>query len=51
MRQHGVVIRLTARHDRDGSFCEGYDPRLRLERKQTIMEGHKCCTFRYSLEE
>ncbi len=36
--------------NRDGSFCEGYDPRLKLERKQTIMEGAKCCTFRYSLD-
>jgi hypothetical protein len=36
--------------NRDGTFCEGYDPRLKLERKQTIMEGAKCCTFRYSLE-
>jgi L-2-amino-thiazoline-4-carboxylic acid hydrolase len=37
--------------NRDGSFCEGYDPRLKLERKQTIMEGAKCCTFRYTLED
>ena len=36
--------------NRDGSFCEGYDPRLKLDRKQTIMEGAKCCTFRYRLE-
>ncbi|MBL8789203.1 MAG: L-2-amino-thiazoline-4-carboxylic acid hydrolase [Rhizobiales bacterium] len=36
--------------NRDGSFCEGYDPKLKLDRKQTIMEGHTCCTFRYSLE-
>ena len=32
---------------RDGTFCEGYDPNITLERKQTIMEGAKCCTFRY----
>jgi len=37
--------------NRDGSFCEGYDPRLKLERDQTIMGGAKCCTFRYSLPE
>jgi hypothetical protein len=37
--------------NRDGSFCEGYDPRLKLERKQTIMEGASCCTFRYTLED
>jgi hypothetical protein len=36
--------------NRDASFCEGYDPRMKLERKQTIMEGAKCCTFRYGLE-
>jgi L-2-amino-thiazoline-4-carboxylic acid hydrolase len=33
--------------NRDGTFCEGYDPNITLERKQTIMEGAKCCTFRY----
>jgi hypothetical protein len=33
--------------NRDGSFCEGYDPKMKLERKQTIMEGASCCTFRY----
>ena len=36
--------------NRDGSFCEGYDPRMKLERKQTIMEGAACCTFRYKLD-
>lgn len=34
--------------NRDGSFCEGYDPALKLERQQTIMGGAPCCTFRYS---
>ncbi|WP_421695043.1 L-2-amino-thiazoline-4-carboxylic acid hydrolase [Aestuariivirga sp.] len=33
--------------NRDGTFCEGYDPAITLERKQTIMEGAPCCTFRY----
>lgn len=36
--------------NRDGSFCEGYDPNLKLDRAQTIMGGAKCCTFRYSVE-
>ena len=36
--------------NRDGSFCEGYDPKLKLDRAQTIMGGAKCCTFRYSVE-
>jgi hypothetical protein len=33
--------------NRDGTFCQGYDPAITLERKQTIMEGAPCCTFRY----
>ena len=35
--------------NRDGGFCEGYDPKLVLERNQTIMAGAPCCTFRYRL--
>ena len=34
--------------NRDGTFCQGYDPNITLERRQTIMEGAPCCTFRYS---
>lgn len=34
--------------NRDGAFSEGYDPRLELERPQTIMKGGNCCNFRYS---
>jgi hypothetical protein len=33
--------------NRDGTFCQGYDPNITLERKQTIMDGSSCCTFRY----
>ena len=33
--------------DRDGAFCEGYDPRIELERTQTIMGGASHCDFRY----
>lgn len=33
--------------NRDGTFCEGYDPNIKLDRAQTIMEGASCCTFRY----
>jgi hypothetical protein len=36
--------------NRDGTFCQGYDPNITLERKQTIMEGAACCTFRYRYE-
>ena len=37
--------------NRDGSFCEGYDPKLRLERTQTIMQGASHCDFRYTYDE
>jgi hypothetical protein len=33
--------------NRDGSFCEGYDPKLKLTRTQTIMNGAAHCDFRY----
>jgi hypothetical protein len=36
--------------NRDGAFCEGYDPKLKLERNQTIMQGATHCDFRYSYE-
>ena len=36
---------------RDGTFCEGYDPKLKLERTQTIMQGASHCDFRFRYEE
>ena len=36
--------------NRDGAFSEGYDPRLRLTRTQTIMGGADHCDFRYRME-
>lgn len=36
---------------RDGTFCEGYDKRLKLERTQTIMQGASHCDFRYKWDE
>ena len=33
--------------NRDATFCEGYDPRLKLTRTQTIMQGASHCDFRY----
>ena len=36
--------------NRDGSFCEGYDTNIKLDRTQTIMGGASCCTFRYRYE-
>ncbi|MBK8457669.1 MAG: L-2-amino-thiazoline-4-carboxylic acid hydrolase [Phyllobacteriaceae bacterium] len=33
--------------NRDGTFCQGYDPAIRMERQHTIMAGAKRCTFRY----
>ena len=37
--------------NRDGAFCEGFDPRLRMERTQTLMGGAGHCDFRYRLDE
>ena len=34
----------------DASFCEGYDPNIKLDRQQTIMNGADRCTFRYRYE-
>lgn len=34
--------------NRDGTFCEGYDPEISLQREHTIMMGAPRCTFRYS---
>jgi hypothetical protein len=34
--------------NRDGAFCEGYDPKLKLDRRQTIMQGASHCDFRYT---
>ena len=36
--------------NRDGTFCEGYDPNIKLDRQHTIMAGSPRCTFRYSYE-
>ena len=35
---------------RDGTFCEGYDKRLKLKRTQTIMQGASHCDFDYTYE-
>jgi hypothetical protein len=35
---------------RDGTFCEGYDARIKLERTQTIMQGASHCDFDYTFE-
>ena len=34
--------------NRDGAFSEGYDPKLKLDRPQTIMQGASHCNFRYT---
>jgi len=33
--------------NRDGTFVEGYNPAITMERDQTIMKGDGRCTFRY----
>ena len=35
---------------RDGTFCEGYDDRIKLKRTQTIMQGASHCNFDYTFE-
>lgn len=35
---------------RDFELVKGFNPRMRLVRTQTIMEGHDCCDFRITLE-
>ncbi len=35
--------------NRDAAFCEGFNPSMRLERTETIMNGGHRCDFRYSL--
>lgn len=37
--------------NRDGVFCQGYDPRIKLSRTKTLMQGDECCNFEYRLEE
>lgn len=32
---------------RDGTFCEGYDPKLKFARTQTLMQGASHCDFHY----
>lgn len=34
--------------NRDGALIEGFNPDIKLERAQTIMQGAPCCTFRYA---
>ena len=34
---------------RDAAFAEGFNPRLELQRTQTIMEGASHCDFRFTL--
>jgi len=36
--------------NRDGAFCTGYDPRISMERTQTIMQGASHCDFRYTVK-
>jgi len=37
--------------NRDGAFCQGFNPKMKLTRNQTIMSGASHCDFRYSMEE
>ena len=35
---------------RDGTFCEGYDSKMKMTRTQTIMQGASHCDFKYRYE-
>ena len=35
---------------RDEPFARGFNPKLKLKRSKTIMEGNELCDFRYSLQ-
>jgi hypothetical protein len=35
--------------NRDGAFCTGFNPAIRLTRTKTIMEGADGCDFRYAM--
>ena len=37
--------------NRDGTFCTGFNPAIKLDRTQTIMSGASHCDFRYRIEE
>lgn len=36
--------------NRDGDFCIGYNPEMKLTRTQTIMQGADHCDFRYRID-
>ena len=36
---------------RDNPFVEGFNPKIKFKRTQTIMEGGSYCDFRYTLED
>lgn len=36
--------------NRDGDFCIGYNPKMKLTRSQTIMQGASHCDFRYRMD-
>jgi hypothetical protein len=36
---------------RDFSLAEGFNPKIRLERTQTLMQGASCCDFRFRMIE
>ena len=36
--------------NRDGDFCIGYNPDMKLTRTQTIMKGASHCDFRYRMD-
>ena len=34
----------------DFAMCQGFNPKIRMERTKTLMEGHDCCNHRWIME-
>ena len=51
-REHGLQeLGFLLSCGRDFALMEGFNPKIRFTRTQTIMEGAPFCDFRFSLEE
>ncbi len=46
VRECGFVLSCS----RDAAFAAGFNPRIRLQRRQTIMSGAPFCDFRFTLD-
>ena len=35
----------------DYAYCRGFNPKIKLTRTKTLMQGDDCCDFRWELED